>query len=162
MNDVCELNKPFIPTSLRLFLSEHNIKADVFNLNSSCHTVAQAAIAVGCREQDLVKNICMVDPDGQLIIAIVNGVDRVDPAKVRSLLHINGLRMASAEDVLRKTGFPAGGVPSFGYAATFVVDENAASLEEVYTGGGSAFSLIKIRMADVLRLNHAIVADIRQ
>ena len=125
-----------------------------------CHSVAEAAEAAGVTSEDFVKNICLLGPDGELAVAIVRGADRVNPKKVARLLGIKKTRMANAEEILEKTGFPCGGTPSFGFNATFIVDERVLSMPAIYTGGGSQTSLVKSTPQDIIAANNSTVADI--
>ena len=45
------------------------------------------------------------------------------------------------DEMLAKTGYPCGGTPSFGFAATFLIDPRVMRKDEVYTGGGSETTL---------------------
>jgi prolyl-tRNA editing enzyme YbaK/EbsC (Cys-tRNA(Pro) deacylase) len=70
--------------------------------------------------------------------------------------------LANAEEILKGTGYPAGGVPSFGYDAIFLVDPRITELTYVYTGGGSPNSLIKISVLELLKANKGTVVRIRK
>lgn len=63
--------------------------------------------------------------------------------------------------MLAKTGYPAGGTPPFGFAATFLMDERVFERDFVYAGGGSEHGLIKITPRELQRVNGARVAKIR-
>ncbi len=61
---------------LQAYLQEQHIQAEHLSFDQPCHSVAEAARAVNASPQELVKNICLLDSDGQLITAIVKGEDR--------------------------------------------------------------------------------------
>jgi prolyl-tRNA editing enzyme YbaK/EbsC (Cys-tRNA(Pro) deacylase) len=69
--------------------------------------------------------------------------------------------MMNAEQILERTGYPCGGVPSFGFNATFLIDKKVMEKEFVYTSGGSENSLIRISAKELQKANMGIVADIR-
>ena len=146
----------------KAYMRECNISAEHLVFAESCHSVAEAARAAGVTAEDFVKNVCMVAPDGSLVVAIVKGEDRASTSRVARLLDRGKMRVASPDEVFEKTGYPCGGTPSFGYAARFIVDERAFEKDVVYTGGGSEYSLIKIRPADLLKANGGQVARIRK
>lgn len=52
------------------------------SLGVSCHSVKDAAAAVNAEIGDFVKNICMVSPTGQFIVAIVKGEDNASTSRV--------------------------------------------------------------------------------
>ena len=104
----------------------------------------------------------MVEGTGRLIVGIVKGEDRVSTSRVARVLNTEGVRTATPEEILEKTGYPCGGTPSFGYPAIFLVDQKVFEMEFVYTGGGSERSLVKIRPTEIIRGNRAEVVRIRK
>lgn len=151
----------FYSEKLRLFIRHRGISAEVLEFSRSCHSVEEAAQAVGGKTDDFVKNLCLVSPDGRLSVAILKGEDRLDLKKVESLAGTK-LKMATAEQILEKTGYPVGGTPSFGYAATFFVDERVMEKPSVYSGGGSVQALCKVNPSELLRTSGGRVANLRK
>lgn len=147
---------------LRNWMDERNVKADILTFTKSTHTVKEAAEAVNAKETDLVKNICLLNEDNQLIVAIVKGEDRVSTKKIGKVLNCNKPRIANESEILSKTGYAIGGVPSFGYDAIFLVDERVMKNEIVYTGGGTSKSLIKITPQELLKWNKGKLVNIRK
>ncbi|MEL7316575.1 MAG: hypothetical protein AAFN08_16790, partial [Cyanobacteria bacterium J06559_3] len=58
---------------LQQFLSENGVQAEHLSFDCSCHSVEEAAAAAEASIDDLVKNICMVNSEGKIIVAIVKG-----------------------------------------------------------------------------------------
>lgn len=146
---------------LRAYIQEQDIQAEHLSLGQPCHSVAEAARAVNASPEELVKNICLLDGEGQLITAIVKGEDRVSVSRIARALQREGLRMATPDEILEKTGYPCGGTPSFGYQALFLIDPKVMERELVYTGGGSETSLVKIQTGELVRANHGTLLRIR-
>lgn len=147
---------------LQTYLQEQHIQAEHLSFDQPCHSVAEAAAAVNASPEELVKNICLLDSDGQLITAIVKGEDRVSILRIAKTFHREGLRLATPEEILKKTGYPCGGTPSFGYQAMFLIDPKVMEREVVYTGGGSETSLVKIRTGELVRANQGTIVRIRK
>jgi prolyl-tRNA editing enzyme YbaK/EbsC (Cys-tRNA(Pro) deacylase) len=147
---------------LKTHMRENDISAEHLTFTDSCHSVAEAARSAGVTAEDFVKNVCIIAPDGSLVVAIVKGEDRASTSRVARLLNMGKMRVASPDEVFEKTGYPCGGTPSFGYTAQFFVDERAFEKDVVYTGGGSEYSLVKIRPADLLKANGGQVVRIRK
>jgi Cys-tRNA(Pro)/Cys-tRNA(Cys) deacylase len=144
------------------YINENGIAAEHLVFDRPCHTVAEAAEAVGCTPGDLVKNICMIDPAGALIVAIVKGEDRVSTSRVAALLSVDAVRTARTEEMLERTGYPVGGTPSFGYSARFIIDPRVIERDVVYSGGGSPNSLVKIAPGILAAANGGAIARIRK
>ncbi|MDA1612159.1 YbaK/EbsC family protein [Bacillus cereus] len=147
---------------IKEYLNETKINAEHLILNESCHSVEEAAKAVNAYKEEFVKNICMMDQNGNLIVAIVKGEDRASTSRVSKALNIARPGLATENEVLEGTGYPAGGVPSFGYRAEFLIDPRVTELTYVFTGGGSPNSLVKITVEDLLKVNKGIVVRIRK
>ena len=143
---------------LKAYIALKKIDAEHLTFHESCHSVEEAAKAVGTTPDAFVKNICLVDPAGRLIVAILKGEDRLDLKTLGRELGGLALRMARADEVLEKTGYPAGGVPSFGYEAVFMIDERVMARDVVYSGGGSEYALVKISTQQLLNANNGRVA----
>lgn len=147
---------------IKKFLIDSGAKAEHLVFEKSCHTVEEAAKAVNSTPEDLIKNICMIDDQGNLIVAIVKGEDRASTKRVGKALKIAPPRTAVPEEILKKTGYICGGVPSFGYKACFLIDPKVMEKEFVYSGGGSQNSLIKISTKELQQLNQGQVVRVRR
>jgi prolyl-tRNA editing enzyme YbaK/EbsC (Cys-tRNA(Pro) deacylase) len=147
---------------LKNFIRENQISCEHFTFSECCHSVAEAAQAAGVTPQDFVKNVCLVDARGSMVVAIVKGEDRVDTTRVAKVLGVKKVRIAMAEEMLEKTGYPCGGTPSFGYPARFLIDERVMEMEMVYSGGGSEYSLTRMRPADLAIANGGEVIRVRK
>ena len=147
---------------MKKYIKDNHIKAEHLSFKTSCHSVAEAMQAVNTSVEDFVKNICLIDNKGNLIVAIVKGENRASTSKISIQLGIERPRTANPQEILQKTGFVCGGVPSFGYPATFLIDPKVMGKEVVYSGGGSEKSLIKISSQELLKANQGQVIKIRK
>lgn len=147
---------------LQTYLQEQQIRAEHLLFDQPCHSVAEAARAANASPHELVKSICLLDGDDQLITAIVKGEDRVSISRIARALQREGLRLATPEEILERTGYPCGGTPSFGYQAMFLVDPKVMEREFVFAGGGSETSLVRIRTEELVRANQGTILRIRQ
>jgi len=148
---------------LRRYISDHDLRVEHLVFEQSCHSVAEAAKAVGAQSDDFVKNICLITPDNRLIVAIVKGEDRVSLENVAAALGLEGnMRLASTGEILIRTGYPCGGTPSFGFEAEFYMDERVFDKTLVYTGGGDENALVRAYPRELQRANNAVVACLRK
>lgn len=145
---------------LKNFMRRHDLAAEHLSFEVSCHSVAEAAAAAQADPTDLVKNICLIGADGQLIVAIVKGEDRASASRSAKALGLTEARPATEAEILERTGYPCGGTPSFGYDAAFLVDARVIEKSQVFTGGGSEYSLVKISPVELVKANKALVTRI--
>ena len=143
------------------FISKNKIKAEHLVFQTSCHSVEEAAVSANAKPEDFVKNVCVMnESNGEFIVAIVPGHKRLDLKKLAALVGSKKLRLANAQEILEKTGYPMGGTPSFGYNARFFIDDESFAKEIVYSGGGSQNALTKVSPLEMIRINNAIKADL--
>ncbi len=147
---------------LTQYMNENNIDGELLSLGESCHTVQDAADAVGAEVDEIIKNICLMDSDGNFIVGIVKGAHRVSTSRVAKVLGVESTRTASPDEILNSSGYPVGGVPSFGFEATFLVDPKVMEKEVVYSSGGSTTSLLKVATTVLLDSNKGKLVRIRK
>jgi prolyl-tRNA editing enzyme YbaK/EbsC (Cys-tRNA(Pro) deacylase) len=145
---------------IKQYIQDNHLPAEHLSFQTSCHSVEDAAKSVHTSPENLVKNICLIDHQGNLIVAIVKGEDRVSLKKIGKVLGIEPPRPANPEEILEKTNYICGGVPSFGYSATFLIDPKVMEKEMVYSGGGSENSLIKISPQELHKANQGRIIKI--
>lgn len=147
---------------LKQYLLDNNLDAEQYIFDVPCHSAEEAVTALNATIEDIVKSICMMDGNGNLIVAIVRGEDRASTTRVSKALNIDTPLIANLDEVLEKTGYPCGGVPAFGYEAIFLIDPKVMEREFVYTGGGSPYSLTKISTKVLQQINNGQVARVRK
>jgi prolyl-tRNA editing enzyme YbaK/EbsC (Cys-tRNA(Pro) deacylase) len=100
-------------------------------------TAADAARAVGCDVAQIVKSLVFV-ADGDAVIALVSGADRLDPARLAAAVGAATVRRADGDEARAATGFPIGGVPPLGHARrlTVLMDEHLLAHDEVWAAAG--------------------------
>ncbi|MBI5223807.1 YbaK/EbsC family protein [Candidatus Micrarchaeota archaeon] len=141
------------------FINSTNVQAQLLVFQTSCHSVAEAAASANASADDFVKNICTIDESGNLVVSIIPGVSKLDLKKVSAIVG-SKVRFARPDEILAKTGYPAGGTPSFGYSALFLIDPLVLQKEIVYSGGGSQTALTRVAPKEILRINSAGIWDV--
>ena len=147
---------------LRRYIDDNGIRCEHLLFEKSCHSVKEAARTANVEPEDFVKSICMIGPRESMIVAIVKGEDRASTSIVAKALGAVRTRIASPGEMLEKTGYPVGGTPPFGFAATFLVDPMVMEKEQVYAGGGSDKSLVKVSPVEMVKANGGRVVRVRK
>ncbi len=158
----------YTPADLERYVNEHRIAAQLVRPAHETPTVALAARAMGCREEQIVKSVLFLIKDGasqNAAVVITNGTAQIDYRKLATRFGVGRkrIRLAPPEVVLALTGYPAGGVPPFGYPAPLLtlVDQNVLREAVVYAGGGDERTLLQITPQELLRVTEAHVIDVR-
>jgi prolyl-tRNA editing enzyme YbaK/EbsC (Cys-tRNA(Pro) deacylase) len=107
-------------------------------------TAADAARAVGCDVAQIVKSLVFV-ADGEPVIALVSGADRLDPGRLAAALGATAVRRAHGEEARAATGFAIGGVPPIGHARalTILMDERLLAHDLVWAAAGLPDAVFK-------------------
>jgi Cys-tRNA(Pro) deacylase len=150
------------PPHLLAFLEEHGVDHVVVAPGVPMPTVPAAAAAIGVGVEQILKTLLFHDRDGGFVVAIACGTGRVDRTRLAAVSGSTKLRVADAPDVLRVTGYPAGGVAPLGlpHHLPVIVDSAVMELPVAWGGAGREELLLRVVPADVVRLNNATVAEI--
>jgi Cys-tRNA(Pro) deacylase len=156
------MNETATPPHLQAFLQEHGVDHEIVAPGVPMPTVPAAAAAIGVEVDQILKTLLFDDGNGGFVVAIACGTGRVDRARLAAVSGAKKLRVADAPDVLRVTGYPAGGVAPLGLPdhLPVVVDTAVTMLPVAWGGAGREELLMRVAPADIVRLNNATVADI--
>jgi Cys-tRNA(Pro)/Cys-tRNA(Cys) deacylase len=123
-------------------------------------TVEQAARKA--QVEKIAKSIVMVDSNDDSILAIVPAKSKISHKKIKSLLAVRDVRLASPEEVLRRSGYPVGGVSPFNNISRVLLDPQVLKNETTIVGGGDIDKLLEIRTKDIVDILNPKIADITQ
>ena len=125
-------------------------------------TATDAARAIGVEVGQIVKSLVFA-LDGQLVMALVSGSNRLDEARLAAVLGGEEVGRADADAVRAATGFAIGGVPPFGHPAPLptAIDEDLLAHDEVWAAAGTPRDVFALAPADLVRLTGGTVAPLR-
>jgi Cys-tRNA(Pro) deacylase len=127
-------------------------------------TAEDAARAVGCAVSQIVKSLVFM-ADGEPVIALVSGSDRLDPHRLAAAVGAAHVRRADGDEARAATGFAIGGVPPFGHERPLrvVIDERLLLQPEVWAAAGLPDAVFPMLPQDLARVagaqRAAIAAD---
>ena len=132
------------------------IDARIEEFGEGTPTAKDAARAVGCELEQIVKSVVLVC-DGAYVMALVPGDRRAGTDAVREAVGAVEVRVARASEVLHATGFEPGGVAPFPQRAITqtLMDRSFFAHEEVWIGAGTELHMAAIRPQELLRLTGA-------
>jgi prolyl-tRNA editing enzyme YbaK/EbsC (Cys-tRNA(Pro) deacylase) len=135
---------------LRLFLTSNNVWHRFIEFDEPVKTVDQAARKVPVEK--IVKSIVLIDANGEPLLAILPAASRVSLKKIKVILAVKDVRLASPQEVLEHSGYPAGGVTPFNNIKRVLLDAQVLKNETVIAGGGDVDKLVEIRTKDIVQL----------
>ena len=154
------------PNALRIqqLLTEAGLARQVVEFTQATRTCAEAAAAIGCSEAEIAKSVVFRSkPDGQAVIIVASGSNRVCESKVSRQLG-RKLGRAPAEFVKDSTGYAIGGVAPIGHrqAALILLDRDLQQHALVWAAAGTPHSVFPLTPQELETLTGATWADIRQ
>ena len=123
------------------------------------HTASEAAAAVGCELGQIVKSLVFLC-DGDAVMALTSGANRVDPRKLGAVL--GGIvTRADADTVRSATGYSIGATPPFGHPRPLrtAIDESLLRYEKVWAAAGTADTVFDLSSDDLVRCTAGVIAD---
>ncbi len=142
---------------LKKFLDENNIKAEILDVPNT-KTAKLASVALGMDRNIVAKSVVFAAKN-KAVVAVILGSDRADFQKLRQAAG-ETCNTASPEEVLKYTGYKAGGVPPVSSGVDTYIDKKVIELDVCYAGGGDENHLIRISPKDILKYSKGKVADI--
>lgn len=126
-------------------------------------TAADAATAIGCPLDAIVKSIVLTTDAGPVVVLTAGG-NRVDYAKVGAALGLEGVRRATPDEARAATGYPIGGTAPFGHPAPvpMLLDRDLLAFDEVWAAAGTPDVVFPITPADLQRTTGAPVTDVAE
>lgn len=142
------------------FLREAGAEARIEEFPEGTPTAADAAAAVGCELDQIVKSLVVLC-DERPLVALVPGDRRGDLAKVAQAAGAERARIATAGEVSEITGFEPGAVAPFPLPGveTVLIDRSLLRHRLVWVGGGSPRHMVGLPPAELARLTRARPVD---
>jgi prolyl-tRNA editing enzyme YbaK/EbsC (Cys-tRNA(Pro) deacylase) len=136
-------------------------RADIVEFPEGTRTSADAAAAIGTTIAQIAKTLVFL-ADGEPVIVIASGADRVDEARLGVALGAT-ISRADADAVREGTGFPIGGVPPVAHPARLRVVIDKALLEhaEIWSAAGTPNAVFPTTPDELRRITGAEVVDVR-
>ena len=139
------------------------VPVEVHRFPQGTKTAADAAAAIGCSIDQIVKSLVFV-ADGRAFLALTSGVNRADPARLAGLLGAGDVRRASADEAREATGFAIGGTPPFGHPRPLqvLVDRDLLVHDVLWAAAGTPDSVFPIVPDDLVQCSGGRPADFKE
>lgn len=94
--------------------------------------------------------------------AILPARNKVSYRKIKDLLGVRDVRLANYEEVLKHSGYPAGGVPPFNRIRRVNLDPHVLNNDlSIIRGGYIINKLVEVRTEDLVSILKPRIANIR-
>jgi prolyl-tRNA editing enzyme YbaK/EbsC (Cys-tRNA(Pro) deacylase) len=136
-------------------------RGQVRALDDSARTAKEAAAALGI-EVGQIANSLVFMADGEPVLVMASGGNRVDTMALASVLEVSHVEKATADEVRRATGFAIGGVAPVGHPEPLrtIVDIALSRYDEVWAAGGHPHYVFPTTYDELLRITAGEAAEV--
>ena len=156
-------NQSLGPTHLAGYLGANKLPGEILELDVPTPTVEAAAAAVGCEPEQIVKSLLFFVRD-EPVLAITSGPAHIERRAIAAHYQVGRkkVKLADPQTVLEETGFGVGAMPPFGHTSPLptLIDQRVLDKEQVYAGGGSDQTLLRIAPQTILAATQGTVLDL--
>jgi prolyl-tRNA editing enzyme YbaK/EbsC (Cys-tRNA(Pro) deacylase) len=143
------------------FLRDSGAEARIHEFPDGTPTASDAAAAVGCSVDRIVKSLVLVC-DGRPVVALVPGDRRGDTGKIAAAVAASSARVAKAHEVEEATGFAPGAVAPFPLpkVADVLMERELFRHHVVWAGAGSPHHIVGMSPGELARVAQARPMDV--
>ena len=144
-------------------LKMRGFSSHVVELPGSTRTAREAAQAVGCRVEQIVKSLVFKGQhSNKPILVVASGTNRVNERRLSELAG-EPVEKADADFVRQRTGFVVGGVPPIGHAEhidTFI-DEDLLQYKKLWAAAGTPHAVFELTPAELKAMTGGQIVSIK-
>ena len=133
----------------------------VLILNTSARTAKEAASSLGCEVGAIVKSL-VFKTEYKFIVCLVSGDKKASLNKIKRILKIKDVSMASADQVKNITGFTIGGVSPIGHLNKIdvLMDQSLKRFKFLFAAAGHPNCVFKITFSDLEKITDCLINEI--
>ena len=133
----------------REYLKKYGLEDKIMEFPVSSATVEEAAKAINCKEEEIVKTLSFIVDDKPILIAVA-GDTKIDNSKYKAEFHTKA-KMIPFDSVEELIGHAVGGVCPFGVNENVDVylDNSLKRFNIVYPACGSSNSAVKLSLDEL-------------
>jgi len=143
-------------------LEAFGLSLEVVEFPESTRTAQEAADAIGCALEQIVKSLLFQrQPSGLPLLIAVSGGNRVNEKRIKEILG-EKITRADADFVKTATGYPIGGVPPLAHPQpiTTIIDQDLLQYEVVWAAAGTPNAVFRLHPKDLILITAGRVEKI--
>ena len=144
-------------------LKKYDESQSLIVLETSAGTAKDAATSLGCNVGAIVKSLIFKSND-KYYLCLISGDKRASASKIKSILNVDELSMASATDVKQVTGFSIGGVSPIGHLnkLNVLIDLSLKRFNQLFAAAGHPYCIFKINYRDLIKITNGLPNNITE
>ena len=145
------------------YLKEYDSNLNITLLNSSARTALEAAASLNCEVGAIVKSL-LFKAENTFILFLIAGDKKGSLNKIKKILNIKDVSMASADEVKEITGYTIGGVSPVGHLKEIeiYIDDSLERFENLYAAAGHPNCVFKISYLNLQKITQGLIKEISE
>ena len=146
---------------VEILLKQFDSNSEVIVLDNSARTALEAAKSLNCEVGAIVKSL-LFKTEQNFILCLVAGDKKASLNKIKKILNMKDVSMASADDVKNITGFTIGGVSPIGHLnkIDILIDLSLDRFKELFAAAGHPNCIFKISFKDLSKITKGSVKEL--
>ena len=143
------------------FLRDFDKNQKIIILNTSARTALEAATSLGCEVGAIVKSL-LFKTESNFTLCLVAGDKKASLNKIKKILNIKDVSMASADDVKNVTGYTIGGVSPIGHLnkVYILIDKSLNRFNSLFAAAGHPNCVFEISFTDLIKITNGSTDEI--
>ena len=135
----------------------------VVELENSARTAKDAANSLNCEVGAIVKSL-LFRIENSFLLCLVSGDKKTSLNKIKKILNIKDVSMASADDVKDVTGYSIGGVSPIGHLkeVKIFIDNSLERFDKLFAAAGHPKCVFKINFVNLQKITKGTIKEITE
>tara|TARA_B100001121_G_scaffold297826_1_gene304716 strand:+ start:86 stop:565 length:480 start_codon:yes stop_codon:yes gene_type:complete len=144
-------------------LNDFDPALSVITLDYSARTAIEAASSLGCEVGAIVKSL-LFRIENSFLLCLVSGDKKTSLNKIKRILGIKDVSMASADDVKNVTGYSIGGVSPIGHLkeVKIFIDNSLERFDKLFAAAGHPKCVFKINFVNLQKITKGTIKEITE
>jgi Cys-tRNA(Pro) deacylase len=144
-------------------LKEFDKNQKIIVLNTSARTALEASSSLGCEVGAIVKSL-LFKTENSFILCLIAGDKKASLKKIKNILEIRDVSMASADDVKKITGYTIGGVSPVGHLnlINIFIDNSLERFMHLYAAAGHPNCVFKISYENLRKITNGLIKELAE
>ena len=146
---------------VKRLLKEFDSTQNIIVLDTSARTALEAASSLGCEVGAIVKSL-LFKTKNNFILCLVAGDKKASLNRIKKILNIKDVSMASADDVKNITGYTIGGVSPIGHLnkVDIFIDNSLERFTSLFAAAGHPNCVFKINFENLQKVTNGSIKEI--
>ena len=150
--------------SVQDVLINNGLDCKVIELVDSARTALDAASAIGCKVEQIVKSLIFkTKQTHKPVLVLASGPNRVNE-KIIELYTNENIVKADADFTKEITGFAIGGIPPIGHKQKIdfiFIDEDLLNFDSIWAAAGTPNAVFNLQSTDLLLITNGKIVSIK-